>query len=788
MSSVRLHRCEILSRSILLTDTVLTTTMMNTKLLTTLIFLSAVHCSSLSFADKTDGEKLSLESIYGKKRYSVKTFDPAWSTDGHTYAVQQVSTSEPSDGRVKSGKDIVLLDAVTGDRQVLVSASQLIPAGYKKPLTVASYAFTDDDSQVLIYTNTQRVWRRNTRGDYWVLNRTTGDLHQLGANRPESSLMFAKFSPDGKSVAYVHDRNIYIENIESRDVKAVTKTESKHIINGTSDWVNEEELSIRDGFRWSPDGRQIAYWQFDTTGIPEMTMIDNTASRYPKLITFTYPKAGQKNSSCRVGIVDVQTAETSWVPLDGDLHDHYIARLEWVPVREGRPAELILQRLNRLQNTNRVLVWNSETKQTREVLVEKDDAWVDVHDEMFWMSDNQHFTWASEQDGWRRIYLVNSSTSERKAVTPPNVDAIELLAVDEPNGRAYVIASPSNATQLYLYEAQLDGSGWRRLSPESQSGSHSYRISADRKFAVHTYSNLTSPPVTDLVALPSHKTIRVLEDNAGLVAAVKQQCTAEAKLQQIEIDDSVFLDSWVIQPKTFEPGKKYPLLIYVYGEPAGTTVKDQWAGLTYLWHQMLAQQGYVVMSFDNRGTPAPKGREWRKSVYRKIGINAPVDQAAAVRKVLADHDSLDAERVGIWGWSGGGSMTLNAMFRYPDLYSTGISIAPVPNQLGYDTIYQERYMGLPSDNAEGYKNGSAIHICDQLKGNLLLIHGTGDDNCHYATMEQLIDQLIYHNKSFEMMAYPNRTHAIREGKNTTLHLRTLMTNYLNQNLVPGPRN
>ena len=746
----------------------------------------AFCCSTTAFSQQVDSPRLSVDSIYGDEKNAAKTFDSAWAIEGHSYAVQEDSAEQPEGDEKASAKDIVWLDAVTGDKEILVKTSQLVPAGSKKPLKVASYEFSADRSHVLIYTNTKRVWRRNTRGDYWVLNLQTSKLRKLGGDRPESSLMFAKFSPDGGSVAYVHDRNIYMEDIPSHTIKALTQTASPHLINGTSDWVNEEELSIRDGFRWSPDGRKIAYWQFDTTDVPEMTMIDNTSGLYPKQITFTYPKAGQKNSACRVGVVDVATAKSSWVPLSGDLREHYVARIEWAPKTDDRPSQLVLQHFNRLQNTNRVLMWDPTTRETRRIFVEKDDAWVDVHDEMFWLPDGKQFTWASEQDGWRRIYLVDSSTGTRKPVTPPNVDAIELLAVDDSKQLAYVIASPENATQQYLYKVSLDGSGWQKISPESQFGTHSYRVSADNEFAVHTYSNLTTPPVIDLISLPDHKSVRMLEDNKELAEYVKSQCTAQAGFQQVEIEDGVSLDSWVIQPATIETGKKYPLLIYVYGEPAGTTVVDRWTGSNFLWYQMLAQQGYVVMSFDNRGTPAPKGREWRKSIYRKVGINAPIDQAAAVRKVLADNDYLDPQRVGIWGWSGGGSMTLNAMFRYPDLYSTGISVAPVPNQLGYDTIYQERYMGLPADNPDGYKNGSAIHICDQLKGKLLLIHGTGDDNCHYATMEQLIDKLIEHNKPFDMMSYPNRTHAIREGKNTTLHLRTLMTDYLHAHLPSGP--
>lgn len=757
---------------------------MKHKLLAVALILFAVNGAR---AQQDSTEKLSVESIYGDKAISARSFNAAWATAGHSYAVQEDSAGQPEGDDSDKAKDIVWLDAVTGDKEILVKSSQLIPAGSEKPLSVSSYEFSVDRSHVLIYTNTKRVWRQNTRGDYWVLNLATGALQKLGSGRPESTLMFAKFSPDGKSAAYVYDRNIYVEDIKTQAVVPITKTDGPHIINGTSDWVNEEELSIRDGFRWSPDGRQIAYWQFDTTGVPEMTMIDNTADRYPKLITFTYPKAGQQNSSCRIGVADVATRETSWVPLAGDPREHYVARIEWAPKKKDLPAELILQQLNRLQNTNRILRWNSATQETSEIFVERDEAWVDVHDEMFWLSDGKHFTWPSEQDGWRRIYLVDSSTGARTPVTPPNVDAIELVAIDESSQLAYVIASPENATQRFLYKANLDGSGWERLSPESQPGTHTYRLSADRRFAVHTWSSLTRVPTIDLVSLPDHRTVRVLEANEKLAEHVAKHCTASARFQQVEIEAGLKLDSWVIQPAAMEPGKKYPLLIYVYGEPAGTTVVDQWMGSSFAWYQMLAQQGYVIMSFDNRGTPAPRGRDWRKSIYRKIGINASIEQAAAVRKVLADNLHLDPARVGVWGWSGGGSMTLNAMFRYPDLYATGISIAPVPDQLGYDTIYQERYMGLPSDNTEGFKDGSPIHFCDRLKGKLLLIHGTGDDNCHYATMEQLIDKLIEHNKQFDMLSYPNRTHAIREGKNTTLHLRTLMTNYLHHNLPRGPR-
>lgn len=743
----------------------------------------------VGIADDSRAKTLSLETIYGRSRISAKAFSGKWTKSGgsHSSYTLLLDAESGTDNKPKTGKDIVVVDARTQDQAILLKATQLIPPGARQPLSVAAFEVSADRSRVLIYTNTKRVWRRNTRGDYWVKDCKSGALTKLGQKFPEASLMFAKFSPDGKSAAYVHDGNIFIENLDNNQITQITKKSSPFIINGTSDWVNEEELGIRDGFRFSPDGSMIAFWQFDTSDVPIMTMIDNTAAKYPTLIRFPYPKTGEKNSACRIGVASLKTGGLQWADLQGDPRQHYVARIDWAPVPPDAPSQLVIQQLNRLQNTNRVLAWTPELNHLREVLVEKDEAWVDVHDEMFWLTNANRFTWATEQDGWRRICIVNYATGEQATITPAGLDAIELIGVSENRQTAYVIASPDNATQKYLYKVGFDGSGWRRISPADQVGTHSYQVCENGEFAIHTFSNLVTPPVVSLISLADHQVIRELESNRGLAEFASQHCKASVSFSKVEIEDGVHLDSWTIQPATLEPNKKYPLLVYVYGEPAGTTVNDRWSGSTYLWYQMLAQQGYFVKSFDNRGTPAPKGRAWRKGVYRNVGIHAPKDQAAAVRRILADNSCIDADRVGIWGWSGGGSMTLNAMFKYPDLYSTGISVAPVPDQLGYDTIYQERYMGLPLDNADGYRKGSAIHICDQLKGKLLLIHGTGDDNCHYSTLEQLIDKLIENNKPFDMMSYPNRTHAIREGKNTTLHLRTLMTDYLRKNLPAGPR-
>lgn len=720
---------------------------------------------------------LSLDRLYGKPEFSAKSYGVKWLEAGQGYVRLEKSKA------TKEARDIVRVDPASGKREILVAAKALIPEGKKKPLAVSGYTFTKDLAKVLIYTNTRRVWRVHSRGDYWVLDRASGKLHQLGGKEaPEATLMFAKFSPaDSNRVAYVRNKNVYVEDLATGRIEVLTKRSRDTVINGTFDWVYEEELGLRDGFRWSPDGKRIAYWQMDEEGVKEMHMINNVPGNYPQVVTFRYPKVGETNARARVGVVSADGGETTWVRVEGDPRNHYIARMDWA----DNSKELLLQRLNRLQNRNAVMIADAATGKARTVYTDRDEAWIEVRFGFTdWVEDQ--FTYVSERAGWRQLYLV-SRAGEAKKVTRGNFDIIRMLKLDAANGIAYFTASPKNATERYLYRINLDGTGLKRLSPAKQRGSHSYSISSDAKWAVHTFSSIHSPPVTQLIKLSTHEPVRTLEDNVALRKKVAALAQPKREFFQIDIGDGVKVDAYAVLPPNLDCSKKYPLFLYVYGEPAGQTTVNRWSGPGGIWHWMLAQQGYVVMSIDNRGTTAPRGNVWRKSIYRQVGILASKDQAAAVRQVLKDRPYLDADRVGVWGWSGGGSMTLNALFRYPELYHAGISIAPVPNQLLYDTIYQERYMGLPDDNKEGYKNGSPITFAKNLKGKLQLIHGTADDNVHYQGMAKLVDTLVAHNKPFEMLAYPNRSHSIREGKGTTLHLRTAMTEFLRRNLPPGPR-
>lgn len=717
-------------------------------------------------------ENLTLERIFASGEFMPESFGPArWLKDGTGFTTLEKSTSVPG------ARDIVLYQVRNGKHQILVPASLLVPREQNSPLPVDSYYFSEDLKKVLIYTNSQRVWRQRTRGDYWVLDLLTREFRKLGTGMEPAFLQFAKFSPDGQKVAYVYKNNIYLEDLSSGEITRLTTDGSEDIINGTFDWVYEEEFSLRDGFRWSPDGRRIAFWQLDTSGVPVFHMINNTDSLYPRIISFRYPKVGETNAACRVGVIDLTTGKITWLKVPGDPRNNYIAWMSWLG-----PDKLLLQHLNRLQNRNEIMLAEAESGEVRTIFVDEDRAWVEVDTDLTIYDSGKHFLFTSERDGWKHVYSVDL-TGQARLLTPGNYDVIRLNGLDERRGFLYFTASPENATQEYLYRVNLRKPGKpERITPVSFPGTNSYQLSPDCNFAFHTYSRFGQPPVTELIELPAHRTLKNLVDNKILTARVKALRQKPVEFFRVDIGQGVRLDGWLMKPPDFDPSRKYPLFIYVYGEPAGTTVRDAWGGNTYLYHLFLTQQGYLVMSIDNRGTPQPRGRDWRKIIYRQVGILAPADQAAALKALLREWPFVDPERVGIWGWSGGGQMTLNALFRYPDLYKMGIAVAFVSDQRLYDTIYQERYMGLPEDNPEGYKNGSPITYAHQLQGRLLIIHGTGDDNVHYQSFEKLVNELIANNKLFSMMVYPNRSHGIYEGKNTTLHLYRTMFEFIRNNL------
>jgi dipeptidyl-peptidase 4 len=726
-----------------------------------------------------------LQRIFDSPALQPKRFGPArWIRGGAAFTT--LETAPSTDG----AKEIVEYETATGKRSILVSHRQLTPPKASKPLTVDDYHWSNDAKRLLIYTDSRKVWRTNSRGDYWVLDRTTGSLKKLGGDASASSLSFAKFSPDGSRAAYVRANNLYVEDLTSGAVRALTTDGSASMVNGASDWVYEEELNVRDGFRWAPDGKSLAFWQFDVTGVEQFALIDNTSALYPKVTNIPYPKTGTKNSAVRVGVIAAEGGTPRWMQVPGDPREHYIFRIEWLADGGG----LAIGQLNRLQNIAKVFVADPRSGVARQIFEDQDAAWVDVQHRgaqgsgFDWLHKGKSLLWLSERDGWNHAYAVPRDGGAPVLLTPGEADIVSLETVSPGSDWIYYTASPENATQRYLYRSSVERPGPAvRLTPVDQPGTHAYDISPDGRWAFHTHSRFDRPPIVDLVSLPDHKQARILEDNAVLRANTVSALDPPVEFLQLPLENGTVVDGWLLKPRAFDPAKKYPLLVHVYGEPAGVTVVDAWPGARGMFHRALAAEGYLVASFDNRGTPSPKGRAWRKSIYGAVGVISAQEQTEAVTALARARSYVDLSRVGVWGWSGGGSNTLNLLFRSPDLFRVGVSVAPVPDQRLYDTIYQERYMGLPDENAEGYRSGSPINFAEGLRGKLLLVHGSGDDNVHIQGTQKLVNRLIELGKPFDYMDYPNRSHSISEGKGTTLHIYRLIARYVEQHLPPGPR-
>jgi dipeptidyl-peptidase-4 len=678
------------------------------------------------------------------------------------------------------------------DVKTVISKTQLTPTGASEPLEIAHFSFSEDQQKVLLFTNTKKVWRLNTKGDYWVFNFKTNMLTQIGKTLPASTLMFAKFSPDGNKIAYVSENNLYSETYATGEIQALTTNGTVSLINATFDWAYEEEFACRDGFRWSPDSASIAYWQIDASEIKKFYMINNTDSIYSQLIPLEYPKVGEKPSMCRVGVVNLKDTKTTWMDVPGDASQNYLVRMEFIPTTNT----LLIQQLNRKQNKSTLYVVDAQKGSATKIQEESDEAWVDLFqlgnpydidytNNFSFLEETNSILWASEKDGWRHLYQVSLEGKPEVLITKGAYDVIDLKHVNAKNGYVYYLASPENATQKYLYRTKLNGKGKNELvSPERLKGTHDYSFSSNGMYAEHRFSNHFTPSSKEFITVANHKALT--EEESILKNIEKLEEKPKLEFFTITTVDDIEMDGWMVKPTDFDPAKKYPVVFYVYTEPAGTTVTDTYNVSGSLYNGDMAKDGYIYISLDNRGTPAPKGREWRKSIYKKIGVLNIDDQAMAAKEILK-WDFVDADRVAVWGWSGGGSATLNLMFRYPEIYKTGISIAAVANQLTYDNIYQERYMGLPQENMEDFIEGSPITHAKNLEGNLLYVHGTADDNVHYQNAELLINELVKYNKQFQIMPYPNRSHGMREGEGTFRHLSTLYTNFLNLHCPPGGR-
>ena len=709
-----------------------------------------------------------------------------WTADGNTY------------NKIKDG-NIIQIDPVTEEETIVVSKAKITDPATNKALVPQSYEFNSNYTRVLIFTNTVKVWRYNTMGDYWVYDILADKLIKMGKSLPMQSLMFAKFSPDGKNVGYVSEHNIFTEDISTSEITKLTNDGTRKLINGTFDWVYEEEFGCRDGFRWSPDGTMIAYWQVDATKIRDYYMLNTTDSNYSQVIPVEYPKVGEAPSAVKIGVVNINNKRTKWMNIEGDPQQNYLPRMEW----SGK-NELVVQQLNRKQQESKLLYCKVNDGSTVTFWAENSSAWVDLNADdpsgWNWINNGKEFIWISEKDGWRHIYKISRDGQTEVKLTTGPYDIDEIKCIDEANNLIYFTASPYNATQLYLYKLNIERPSLlnrifnnKNITKEEfdpvyangRDGTHGYQVSPTGKFAYHTYSSHNTPPVKEWLRLPQNTP---LNEAKSIEATAKIDSSVDVEFVKIKTDDQITLNAWINKPKNFDSTKKYPVVFYVYGEPAGSTVKDAYgAQNNFLYKGDIRADGYIQVTIDNRGSPVLKSAAWRKSIYRKIGDVNITDMAKGFSKMLEMKAYMDKERTAVWGWSGGGSSTLHLLFRYPNLFQTGIAIAAVANQLFYDNIYQERYMGLPQENREDFINGSPVTYAKNLKGNLLYIHGTGDDNVHYANAELLLNELIKYNKQFQFMAYPNRTHSISEGAGTFEHLSTLYTNYLRAHCPPGAK-
>ena len=695
--------------------------------------------------------------------------------------------------------NIVLVSTKGKEDKVILSSSQV------NNLEIESFSFSQSKNKILIFTQSVKVWRYNTRGDYWVYDFKKNEIQKLGRNMSSSSLMFAKFSPNERFVAYVSKEktesgirnsstsvNIYLESLDDRSIKKLTSSNgTKKLINGTFDWVYEEEFGCRDGFIFNEDGTRIAFWQIDANQVRDFYMINNTDSIYSYTIPVEYPKVGEDLTPARIGVINLSNAEITWMKIPGEQNKFYLPRMTWMPGRN----DLMIQQLNRKQNHSKIYIANANDGSTELLMEEKDDAWVDLRSswpyqvQAGWkfINNGKEFLYTTEKDGWSHIYRFDITNKTEYLVTKGNYDVVKPLAYDEKNESVYFIASPENPTERYLYKTSAKGDGKLiRVTPDILEGSHNYQISTKAKYAFHSFSNYFTRPMQAIVSLPNHKFIN---ENQNMIEKYDLEKKKDHPLEFFEITtvDNVTMEGWIVKPNNLNKNKKYPVLFYFYSEPAGQTGVNRYgAGNNSLYDGNLGEDGYVYVTFDGRGTPSPKGRAWRKAIYRNIGRINVRDMAMGAKAVFEKYEFIDTSRVAVHGWSGGGTATLNCLFQYPEIFHTGIAAAAVANQLTYDNIYQERYMGDPKESYQDYVDGSPIKYAKNLKGNLLYIHGTGDDNVHYQNAEMLANELIKHKKVFYMLSYPNRSHGIRED-GAYPHVRLMFTDFLRKNCPPGGR-
>ncbi len=717
-------------------------------------------CFTWSISPAQNSQVLDIESLTNGTFRSKGTALGYWLSEESGYV--QIENER---------QELVKYDPGTGRKTVLLSIEDIpeISASSR----ISDYQFSPDESKVILTLGSGR------NREYYITDRKRGSFKKIDLDTYAPDIQSLKLSPDNNYVSFVHGANIYIYDLNSGDVTQLTTDGSDKIINSTASFRFASVQNSRE-YQWSPDSRYLAFNQFNTEGVRSFTIIDYIDSLYPTFNTFQYVKPGETLPSVRTGIIEISGEKTTWMKIDGDPRNNYITNLTWRPNSD----ELYIQQLNRNQNIMNVFLADAGSGATRKIFTESEDTFLEPFN-LVWIDKGEHFIWMSENDGWRHIYRVTADGKEKQLITPGDYDVSDFDRVDKSSKWVYFEASPESTVHRYGYRVKSDGSGkTERLTPENNIGTNHYLVSPDGKWAFRSYSRFDKPVETTLVSLPDHKTVKVLEDNAELVAKIKEINPSPVEYFKTEIEDGVSLDSWMIKPPDFDEHKKYPIIFHVYSMPASQSTIDQWKGNSYFFYQLLTKKGFIVMGIDGRGTPSLAGREWRKSIYLKHGILPADDIAKATEIMLKKRPYMDPGRIGVYGWSGGGLMSLMLILRHPDIFKTAIPGAYISNHRYYHAGFTERYMGTPQDNPEAYEETAVLNYAKNLKGDLLLLHGTGDDNVQYQNTEALVNKLIEEKKRFFVIPYPNRMHNMQQGKNTQYHLYDTYLWFFSKCLMP----